>query len=138
MCGSLPTPWRRFENSSGGGPPSLFIVVVRGTHRGGEKPRELVLEAWDFDAITVNWSVYLNFLEQGERFLKSEKIDALAFRQCTEMEHAAWKEVIEVDPFLPGQLLPSGYTGRKIWIRRLGLWQKLARRMQQDGFSRRH
>ncbi len=109
------------------------LLLFEGDAVGGEKPGEVVREAWDFSEIEQYWASYSLVLEQGKELMEGRGLDREKLREWSAREHASWKEVIKVDPLLPAALLPRGYSGRKVWRRRLGLWRKIAARFQKSG-----
>ncbi len=113
------------------------LLLFEGVASGGEKPLQIVNEAWDFDGIHMEWAGYASILEQGRPFLKSDVLAADVFREWAEAEYAAWLRVLEVDPLLPGQLLPRRYRGRQIWKRRMTIWKGLAQHLKKRGFPTR-
>lgn len=107
------------------------LLLFEGDTVGGERPRELVAEAWSFDAINREWRYLSNTLERGTRFLGEARIDGDRFREWAVREQADWKQVLAVDPLLPSVLLPRSYRGRKIWKKRLLLWKSLSSHLQE-------
>lgn len=112
------------------------LLLFEGDTVGGEKAGELVGEAWNFKTIGLEWTHLERTLEQGKIWLQNARIDEEKFREWRLREQADWKQVLEVDPFLPSTLLPSGYRGRKIWKKRLALWKQLSVHLRAVGFFR--
>ncbi len=110
------------------------LLLFEGRTVGGEKPAEMVGEAWDFEGIDLKWGELANLLEQGKSFLSGEPVNADAWHQWAAAEQGSWKTVLESDPLLPDELLPRSYRGRKIWKQRLEFWSKLAARFRETGF----
>lgn len=111
------------------------LLLFEGDTVGGEKAAELVREAWNFNTIRLEWTHLERTLEQGRIWLEDTRIDEETFREWRLRERADWKQVIEIDPFLPSPLLPSGYRGRKVWKKRLAFWKQLSAHLRAVGYS---
>lgn len=104
--------------------PSSLLLFEGGTV-GGERPAEVVREAWNFERLKEQWTSYGEILARGNMFLKRGNLFSDPFRQWTVDENLAWKQIVAMDPFLPRPLLPRGYPGRKLWKRRLRFWKRV-------------
>ena len=111
------------------------LLLFEGTATGGEKDREIVADAWDFEAIDVAWSYCENSINNGKKFLKTSQPDADTFRTWIEWDFYHWRRVLEIDPFLPGTLQPKRYRGPKIWTKRKKLYFALAQKIRENGFK---
>jgi phenylacetic acid degradation operon negative regulatory protein len=129
-----PDPLENIRKELRGDRHPSSLLLFEGCTAGGEKPRELVREAWNFESIGRVWRHYANTLERGRKFLDSSSFKPAQLHEWGAREHEDWKWVIEVDPLLPAELLPRNYPGRKIWRKRLAFWKKLSSRLHASGF----
>lgn len=85
--------------------PSCFLLAEAQVISGASA-KEIVSAAWDFDAINQGYQDFLQKL----RALSTQN------RACR-LAHAVqgWALASQFDPFLPSQLLPRGYLGKKAW-----------------------
>ena len=93
-------------------PDSLTFLEARTI--GGESHEAMVSSAWDFTALAKGYTRYFDIL----RLLPGRTRGVAAWRNWIEAEHRAWRQLVRRDPFLPTQLLPADYLGRKAWAAR--------------------
>ncbi len=105
------------------------LTFFEGRPAGGESDQDMVGGAWDFkkiDRLYTQWGAIANVAPS----LKQGAVGELAgLRIWAAREREAWREAVAVDPFLPGALLPAGYSGRNCWAQRMHLLQKLGKRL---------
>jgi phenylacetic acid degradation operon negative regulatory protein len=85
-------------------------------HRGGGELSDMVRQAWDLDTIDAQ---YRRFLAE---FASPSARDPLA--RLVELVHA-WRRFPAIDPALPDELLPAGWSGReaaRLFDRRHAQW----------------
>lgn len=107
------------------------LLLFEGRTVGSEKPAEVVKEAWNFERIQEGWTKYTEVLGKGKKFLKINFLVSEEFREWTMEEQQACKEALAMDPLLPAELLPKGYSGRRTWKKRLRFWEKLHHHMKR-------
>ena len=93
-------------------PDSLTFLEAKAI--GGESHEAMVHSAWDFEALAKGYTSYFNILRL--RPGRTRGLDA--WQSWIEAEHRAWRQLVRRDPFLPAQLLPANYPGRKAWAAR--------------------
>ncbi len=81
---------------------------------------EYVAYAWPFAKIAERYLEYISFVENN-----SGKRSECPFHWF-ELERELWRIAFELDPFLPDELLPSGYLGKKAWRLRKRLYSEWA------------
>lgn len=91
--------------------------ITRFTARATELKTDLRIAqaAWPFEEINRRYSrckeILNNFpVEETEQEFSPDRL-----LDWSKAEHAAWKRVLEIDPFLPLALLPPGYQGCEVW-----------------------
>ena len=87
----------------------------------GESDAELVLGAWNFDAVNRRYADYLELLELRPPCDFVDAPDARRFSEWMAEEWAAWQSAIDSDPLLPKRLLPGDYLGCRAWQERMAV-----------------
>ena len=86
------------------------------------RPKSIVSRAWNFRRANI---LHSDLLEHHKRpptiATTREYAKDWAYRERT-----LWNDILECDPFLPNELLPRGYRGKKVWNRRLNTLKKVA------------
>jgi len=97
---------------------------------GKVKVRDYVKRAWDFDEINERYEQYMTFSESK----LPEDSSPECFTEWFAQESRHWQQAFELDPFLPSELLPRNYLGKKALSLRkhsLRAWAELVSR--RDG-----
>ena len=102
------------------------LTLFEGRPAGGESDEELVRGAWSFGLVQQRYEVWAKVAAQAPRLRAAGEAEWRAVRQWAHRERTAWSAAAECDPFLPEQLLPAGYSGRKYWAQRVDLLRTLA------------
>lgn len=84
------------------------LVVMEAAPMGGERDADLVAAAWDFDRIGRAYAHLRRLLESPPR-------DSEHLADWCRRENEAWHQVMRLDPLLPAQLCPPGYSGPAVW-----------------------
>jgi len=130
-----PDPLDAFRASLKGDRHPASLLLFDGNPSGGEKPHEIVQEAWDWDRIGEAWANYQQVISEGRHYLNIEHREAESFRHWSRREFEAWKQVCNLDPFLPKKLLPPRYPGIKIWRSRNNLMSRLTEACHKRGLT---
>jgi phenylacetic acid degradation operon negative regulatory protein len=130
-----PDPLDKIRKQLKGDRHPSSLLLFEGNAIGGEKTKEMVFSAWKFYDINWMWGEHERCLNAGKRFIKDDSMDTEELKKWAIAEYGAWKNVLELDPFLPKQLLPLNYRGRRIWKKRVQLWEKLSKRLKKTGFQ---
>ncbi len=92
-----------------------FLTCFDCLTRNPDTDIRIVRASWPFEAIHEQYErcrkVLMDF--PGPGFGTASQRQALL--NWARAEQAAWKSVVEVDPFLPAALQPTGYRGREVW-----------------------
>jgi len=81
---------------------------------GGESSDAMVSAAWDFLALAHSYTAYLDILR-----LRPARVRGIEpWINWFQTEQRAWRQIARLDPFLPHELLPSGYLGQQAWAAR--------------------
>lgn len=118
LQGSLwisPDPVEQVRRELKGDRHPASLILLEGSPCAGETDAELVESAWDFDDIAQRWSAFDSCIATGARGVERGEFNRSRFRDWAEQTRAAWRRVVDLDPFLPSSLLPRGYSGQKIW-----------------------
>lgn len=94
------------------------MVSLEGVPCARETPGAMVAQAWDFEEINRRYGVLLAVLKEVPTVKPDNEARARRLQQWGAREREAWQDAAQIDPFLPGALLPRGYLGRKTWRRR--------------------
>ena len=89
------------------------LTLIEGNEIAGRDPKNLVRAAWHFGAINRAYEDYLAYL----RTLSGPE-NPSASQEVLAREQSLWEAAVSRDPFLPAELLPRGYCGRKAWKKR--------------------
>lgn len=95
---------------------SLLLLEARPC--AGESDAEIVAGAWDFAGINRGYACHREILLRRPGRRMDTEAAAKTFHRWLREERAAWLELMERDPLLPGALLPPDYTGRQAWRQR--------------------
>ncbi len=90
------------------------LTLLEATTVGGESNDAMVASAWDFTALAKSYGAYLDIL----RLCPGRTRGWEAWAKWLYIEHRAWRQIVRLDPFLPTELLPSGYRGQQAWAAR--------------------
>ncbi len=83
-----------------------------------ETDSRMVEASWPFQEIDRRYKRCIGILEDFPFKTAGRGTSRETLLEWSRAEHAAWKAVLEIDPFLPASLLPARYQGRKVWDRR--------------------
>ena len=87
----------------------------------------MVAAAWDFDKIEERYREAIAVMDQFEAVANTGSGVELS-GWMGEMR-LAWRSILTLDPLLPAELLPTGYSGRDAWRRHRAIFAEAARRI---------
>lgn len=87
------------------------VLLFSGACLSGLSDAEIVRKAWNFDRINRCYQKYLDFLSTSSTPATLQTFDAESFAKWFGKETELWRNAFKLDPFLPKDLLPSGYLG---------------------------
>jgi DNA-binding transcriptional regulator PaaX len=90
------------------------LILLQATPCGGESDRDIVDEGWNFTAINEGYRNYENVLAK----MPGKKAGFDTWSKWARQERTAWLKAAGADPFLPKELLPKDYAGKRAWERR--------------------
>jgi phenylacetic acid degradation operon negative regulatory protein len=96
-----------------------FLTELSARTAGKETDLELVRASWCFGELDRRHEHCLEILANLPRPRSVSGDFRKALLDWGKAEHQAWQAVVDLDPFLPGSLLPAGYRGREVWRRRM-------------------
>ncbi len=96
---------------------------------GGESSEAMVRSAWDFTGLAKCHAAYAEIL----RLRPGRSRGAKAWSEWLATEQRAWRQIVRKDPFLPEELLPSGYRGIELWAARKEALADCAEVLLADG-----
>jgi phenylacetic acid degradation operon negative regulatory protein len=102
------------------------LVLFEGRPISGESDAALVSGAWDFQEINRRYDRYLEILRAAPRNGARGPCHRDAVRVWLHRERVAWREVCQLDPFLPAVLLPADYRGRTAWLTQQATMREMA------------
>ena len=105
------------------------LVVLEARPAAGEEDLDLVLGAWDFEAISREYRRHLAVLRSRPQAPVRSAAEARALRKWGRAERSAWLAASASDPFLPRCLWPPGYLGEKVWTQRLSALRAASRQI---------
>lgn len=118
---SQPSPVRRLK------PNSEAFTVLTSRPVPPSTDASLVEGAWDFAHINQRYGAWFEVADRGLELTEASDLASAKLKQWLRAEREAWLAAATMDPFLPEQLLPAGYAGRKAWDRRNAVFAALAR-----------
>lgn len=107
------------------------LVLFEGRPGGGESDQDLVLGAWDFPEIFARYEAWTRVADAAPKLHSATGAPA-TIRAWAERERSAWAHIAALDPFLPAALLPAGYPGRTVWLRRVRLLTSLGQMLVES------
>jgi DNA-binding transcriptional regulator PaaX len=110
--------------------PTSSITLVEGQPVHPNRDADLVMAAWDFEAINRNYGEVLERAEQGMELASLPDLPPAAFRHWLAAERTTWALAVAEDPFLPEVLLPEGYLGKEAWTRRQAVHAAIGKRQR--------
>ncbi len=75
----------------------------------------LVLAAWPFEEVQTRYQTYEHFVSREKTRLSKGSIPISKIFSLLQSERHHWKSILELDPFMPRALWPSGYKGERIF-----------------------
>ena len=105
------------------------FIVFEGRPATGESDTAIVTGAWDFAEINRRYERHLDFLRTAPRTVNAGAAGRKRLHTWAQLEHAAWKHAVTLDPLLPLTLLPADYRGRAAWTARCDALVSLARHL---------
>jgi phenylacetic acid degradation operon negative regulatory protein len=88
-----------------------YVEMFRGDHLGFADPAAKVREWWDLDELSAQSAEFISrFRQVADRLAVRPPSDAEAFRQYVPML-TTWRRLPYLDPGLPLELLPAGWSG---------------------------
>jgi phenylacetic acid degradation operon negative regulatory protein len=95
------------------------IITLEARTAAGEADAAIVAGAWNFGRIN---QLYENSLKVLRELPQTKPKDAKSSGQLlrwAQWEKSIWQETASADPFLPDELLPNDYLGKKVWRERV-------------------
>lgn len=108
---------------------SLILLDARPC--AGESDEEIVEGAWNFTAINARYDECEAILDDAPRRPVKTRAEATKFQRWSRREHRAWLEAVRMDPLLPRRLLPKGYRGRPVWMKRKRMLARTAKFLRE-------
>jgi phenylacetic acid degradation operon negative regulatory protein len=105
------------------------LILLEARPSAGESDEEIVLGAWDFDAINRCYLAHMSILDSRPSGALRGK-NSRAFHRWASDEREAWQSAVTVDPLLPRPLLPKGYAGRKAWKQRIATLARARKQLE--------
>ena len=99
-----------------------MIAVIESRADRDYRPKTIVSRAWNFRRLAL---LHTDLVEHLGRAPSSGTTPIYAM-QWADRERSLWNDILECDPFLPHELLPRGYRGKKVWRRRLNTLRRVA------------
>ena len=112
---------------------SLLLLEARPC--AGESDEEIVLGAWNFDAINKRYVAHGATLDRRPRQRLNTDQAAESFRRWITEERTAWLAAVRLDPLLPEVLHPPGYLGVEAWRKRLEAMTEAGRQVRSAKVS---
>ena len=106
------------------------LILLEARPCAGESDAEIVMGAWNFDAINAAYDRHAAVLDALPRQPCRDDAAALRLQLWLREERLAWLEVTSLDPFLPERLHPPGYRGMKGWPYRMRIMAEAGRQMR--------
>ncbi len=101
------------------------LLLLLADSKGPKVDAKMVSGAWNFEAIN---AAYQKLLETLGRFPQvSDDKTRESLEAWTAEESAISRTILRMDPFLPSELLPKTYAGKKIWKNRRKILAEAAR-----------
>lgn len=95
------------------------LICLEGVPCGGESDRDIVLGAWNWDLIHARYEDYHQVLRSFPEDQEGSAPRRDRLLEWAGRERLAWKAAVDADPFLPEELLPREYAGKKAWHARV-------------------
>jgi phenylacetic acid degradation operon negative regulatory protein len=105
------------------------IITLEAQTAAGETNAAIVSGAWNFPRIN---ELYENCLKVLRELPQAKPKNGKASDQLlrwAQWEKSIWQEAASADPFLPDQLLPGNYLGKKAWRERTRVLAQAAQRI---------
>ena len=84
------------------------VSFVEGVSFATSSTSDFVKKSWDFEEISRRYTELIDFHNSTISF----KLDN-EYTEWLQKENFLWREAFKMDPFLPDELLPSNYKGKK-------------------------
>ncbi len=95
------------------------LILLEARPCAGEADSEIVVGAWNFEAINHRYSKHLKILDERPSGALRNEGSAKALLGWATAERAAWLDAVTTDPLLPDRLLPADYLGQRAWRKRV-------------------
>ncbi|MCP5520207.1 MAG: hypothetical protein H7A46_01505 [Verrucomicrobiales bacterium] len=106
------------------------LLLLEAQPAAGETGEDIVHGAWDFERINQRYARHLEVLERCPEGEVQDEQAASELRRWAGEERLASLRAVEIDPLLPGGLLPAGYLGQQAWDRRKAVLQQAGERLR--------
>jgi phenylacetic acid degradation operon negative regulatory protein len=110
--GPLMEPW------TAGAQDVESLITLEARPCSGESNAAIVAGAWDLEGINTLYAKCLTVLQQLPKQRPLTRNTAGPLRRWARAEREAWRDAVSCDPLLPRPLLPDGYLGERVWMRR--------------------
>lgn len=107
------------------------LILMEARPCAGETDAEIVAGAWDFDVINRAYSEYRKTLKLRPKHGLRTEVHARDMQIWARRECEAWRKASVIDPYLPKELLPSGYLGRIAWEERVSEMEAAGNKMRE-------
>lgn len=91
------------------------FVTLEAMPCSGESNQARVAGAWNFEGINERYEFLMSWLQRPPSVGRGQDASSEELQQWAREEKRRWQSAISVDPFLPAELLPKNYLGRKAW-----------------------
>lgn len=108
-------------------PDCAQLLILLADSKGSRIDKKIVAAAWDFDKIEERYREAIAVMDQFEAVANTGSGVELS-GWMGEMR-LAWRAILTLDPLLPAELLPTGYSGRDAWRRHRAIFAEAARRI---------
>jgi phenylacetic acid degradation operon negative regulatory protein len=102
------------------------LITFEACPAAGESNADIVAGAWNFERINKHYSKCGQVLDELPEARAVDEESRKSLQRWAQMEMATWREAVSVDPLLPTELQPSGYLGRKVWLKRVRVLARAA------------
>jgi len=96
------------------------VSFIEGVSFAKSTDRDFVSKSWNFDEINHRYERLITF----HKAIQNRDFDN-NFGNWIHQENALWKDAFEIDPFLPDELLPNKYQGKKAFAIRRASYAQL-------------
>jgi phenylacetic acid degradation operon negative regulatory protein len=111
------------------------LILLEARPCAGESDADITAGAWDFNEINERYALHRAILLRRPRRKIGTEAAVQTFHRWLREEHAAWLDVMKLDPLLPEALLPPDYAGRQAWNLRQEVMAEAGEQMRSFNLS---